>query len=100
ETDAPEVFAPLLRLAMNGSALGAAVPAQHAPGSQVTEALAASPRRMSAARHWASESLARAQGQRQGVNLAEIAAGELASPGDSRGPMPAEPAPFGRESHA
>jgi flagellar hook-length control protein FliK len=81
---APDPFAPFLRLAMDEPALLAPLAAPQARGALASAALASSPRRASASAHWARESLARAQGQGLGVNLAEIAAGELASPGASR----------------
>lgn len=99
---APGVFGPFLRLALDESALLGSTAAQPTAAAMATAALSGGPERFSAAGHWARESLARAQGQKLGVNLAEIAAGELASPGDGSAAVSREHAtrePAGRASN-
>src|SRR5690606_741825 len=97
-----DAFGPFLRLAMDDAALLGSITALPAPGETGARAVAAlgrGPERFSAAGHWASESLARAQGQKLGVKLAEIGAGELAPPAEPGAAIAAEPAP-GREPAA
>lgn len=97
---APEAFGPFLRLALDEAALLGSIAAQPTAGALAAAALGGGAERggFSAAGHWARESLARAQGQKLGVNLAEIAAGELASPAEPRSQQAAPAA--GRDTGA